>query len=111
MSKRDEIKKIWLECFQDPRPYVDMYFDQVYRDDEALLLCDQSDAPVSSLMLQRYRMSFHGSEPSVSYIAGAATRRARRGQGFMSRLMEMALEESASRGDMLCSLIPANEAL
>ena len=42
MSKRDEIKKIWLECFQDPRPYVDMYFDQVYRDDEALLLCDQS---------------------------------------------------------------------
>ena len=111
MSKRDEIKKIWLECFQDPRPYVDMYFDQVYRDDEALLLCDQSDAPVSSLMPQRYRMSFHGSEPSVSYIAGAATRRARRGQGFMSRLMEMALEESASRGDMLCSLIPANEAL
>ncbi len=59
MSKRDEIKKIWLECFQDPRPYVDMYFDQVYRDDEALLLCDQSDAPVSSLMLQRYLMSFH----------------------------------------------------
>lgn len=111
MSKRDEIKKIWLECFQDPRPYVDMYFDQVYRDDEALLLCDQSDAPVSSLMLQRYLMSFHGSEPSVSYIAGAATRRARRGQGFMSRLMQMALEESASRGDMLCTLIPASEAL
>ncbi len=111
MSKRDEIKKIWLECFQDPRPYVDMYFDQVYREDEARLLCDQSDAPVSSLMLQRYLMSFHGSEPSVSYIAGAATRRARRGQGFMSRLMQMALEESASRGDMLCTLIPASEAL
>lgn len=111
MSKRDEIKKIWLECFRDSRQYVDMYFDQVYRDDEALLLADQTDAPVSSLMLQRYRMSFHGSEPAVSYIAGAATKRSRRGQGFMSRLMEMALAESAARGDMLCSLIPANEAL
>lgn len=111
MSKRDDIKKIWLECFRDPRSYVDMYFDQVYRDDEAMLLCDQTDAPVSSLMLQHYIMSFHDTEIPVSYIAGAATRRSRRGQGFMSRLMVMALEESASRGDALCSLIPANEAL
>ena len=42
MSKRDEIKKIWTECFKDSREYVDMFFDQVYRDDEAMLLTDQS---------------------------------------------------------------------
>lgn len=111
MSKRDEIKKIWTECFKDSREYVDMFFDHVYRDDEAMLLTDQTGAPVSSLLLQSYRMSFHGSEPSVSYIAGAATRRSKRGQGFMTRLMTDALEESAARGDMLCSLIPADEAL
>lgn len=111
MSKRDDIKKIWIECFDDPRQYVDMYFDQVYRDDEALVLTDQSGSAVSSLLLQRYSMSFHGAEPAVSYIAGAATRRSKRGQGYMSRLMADALEESARRGDMLCSLIPADEAL
>ena len=111
MSKRDEIKKIWTECFKDPRGYVDMFFDQVYRDDEAMLLTDQSGAAVSSLLLQHFTMSFHGSEPSVSYIAGAATRRSKRGQGYMSRLMVDALRESAVRGDMLCSLIPADEAL
>lgn len=111
MSKRDEIKKIWTECFKDPKDYVEMYFDQVYRDDEAMLLIDQAGAPVSSLLLQNYRMSFHGQEPAVSYIAGAATRRSKRGQGYMSRLMVDALKESARRGDMLCSLIPADEAL
>lgn len=111
MSKRDEIKKIWTECFNDSRQYVDMYFNQVYRDDEALLLADQSGAPVSSLMLQHYMMSFHGAEPGVSYIAGAATKRSKRGHGYMTRLMSEALEESAARGDMLCSLIPADEAL
>lgn len=111
MSKRDEIKKIWTECFKDSREYVDMFFDQVYRDDEAMLLTDQSGASVSSLLLQRYLMSFHGSEAPVSYIAGAATRRSKRGQGYMSRLMVDALQESAARGDMLCSLIPADEAL
>lgn len=111
MSKRDEIKKIWTECFKDPKDYVEMYFDQVYRDDETMLLIDQAGAPVSSLLLQNYRMSFHGQEPAVSYIAGAATRRSKRGQGYMSRLMVDALKESARRGDMLCSLIPADEAL
>lgn len=79
MSKRDEIKKIWTECFKDSREYVDMFFDQVYRDDEAMLLTDQSGSAVSSLLLQRYAMSFHGSEAPVSYIAGAATRRSKRG--------------------------------
>lgn len=111
MSKRDEIKKIWTECFKDSREYVDMFFTQVYHDDEAMLLTDQSGVPVSSLLLQRYRMSFHGEEPAVSYIAGAATRRNKRGEGYMSALMVDALRESAVRGDMLCSLIPADEAL
>lgn len=88
-----------------------MYFEQVYRDDEALLLKDDEGTPVSSLLLQHYTMSFHGETPNVSYIAGAATRRSQRGKGYMSDLMRMALEESVNRGDMLCALIPANEAL
>ncbi len=111
MSKRDDIKRIWQESFSDTREYVRMYFEQVYRDDEALLLQDADGAPVSSLLLQRYKMTFHGAEPAVSYIAGAATRRNQRGKGYMSQLMRTALKESASRGDMLCTLIPANEPL
>lgn len=111
MSKRDDIRKIWQESFKDSREYVKMYFDQVYRDEDALLLQNEEGLPVSSLLLQRYAMTFHGALPTVSYIAGAATRRNQRGKGYMSRLMVDALEASAARGDMLCSLIPANEAL
>ncbi|MBP3303225.1 MAG: GNAT family N-acetyltransferase [Muribaculaceae bacterium] len=111
MSKRDEIMKIWRESFSDSRDYVAMYFDRVYRDDEALTLVDGTGAAVSSLLLQRFRMTFHGSEVPVGYIAGAATRRSQRGKGYMSQLMREALEASAGRGDMLCSLIPARSAL
>ncbi|MCM1138838.1 MAG: GNAT family N-acetyltransferase [Duncaniella sp.] len=111
MSKRDDIKRIWQESFSDTREYVRMYFEQVYRDDEALLLNDEEGTPVSSLLLQHYTMTFHGETPDVSYIAGAATRRSQRGKGYMSQLISMALQESVSRGDMLCALIPGNEAL
>ncbi len=111
MGKRDDIKRIWQESFSDSREYVKMYFEQVYRDDEALLLHDAEGVPVSSLLLQRYDVSFHGATSAVSNIAGAATRRNQRGKGYMSQLMRMALAESARRGDMFCSLIPANEPL
>lgn len=111
MSKRDDIMKIWQESFSDSREYVAMYFDRVYRDEEALTLTDVQGATVSSLLLQHYSMSFHGSCQPVSYIAGAATRRSQRGKGYMSDLMRRALEASAERGDMLCTLIPARSAL
>jgi len=103
--------KIWQESFKDSRSYVTMFFDRVYRDDEAMLLNDPAGTPVSSLLLQQYAMFLHGSTLPVGYIAGAATRRSQRGKGYMSQLMTQALKASAARGDMLCSLIPASSAL
>lgn len=111
MSKRDDIIKIWQESFNDSRAYVSMYFDRVYRDDEAVVLTDPQGVTVSSLLLQRYSMAFQDAELPVSYIAGAATRRAQRGKGYMSQLMGMALEASAARGDVICALIPSRSAL
>ncbi|MDE6417816.1 MAG: GNAT family N-acetyltransferase [Duncaniella sp.] len=111
MSKRDNIMKIWQESFKDPKSYVAMYFDRVYRDDEALTLADPQGETVSSLLLQHYSLTFHGTSLPLGYIAGAATRRSQRGKGYMSRLMTEALRASAARGDAMVALIPANEAL
>jgi len=111
MSKRDDIIKIWQESFSDSRAYVTMYFDRVYRDDEAVVHVDPLGVTVSSLLLQHYSIVFHDTVLPVGYIAGAATRRAHRGKGYMSQLMRKALAASAARGDMLCSLIPSRSAL
>lgn len=111
MSKRDDIMKIWKESFHDSREYVKMFFDRVYRDDEALTLADPSGQTVSSLLLQRYMMKFNHAVYPAGYICGAATQRRQRGKGYMSRLMTDALHASAERGDMICALIPARSAL
>lgn len=107
-SVRDEIKKIWHECFDDTREYVEMYFDRVFRESDAMTL-EQDGHIVSSLLLQSYGFKFQGVETTVSYIAGAATKRSARGQGNMSRLILLALQESRQRGDIMCTLIPAHD--
>lgn len=109
-SKRDILKHLWLESFNDSAEYVDMYFDRVYNDADALTIEDDGRI-VSSLLLQHYILRYQGIDAYMSYIAGASTRRSARGKGHMSRLIADALSESRHRGDMFCALIPAGHHL
>ena len=111
MSKKDDIQKIYREVFNDSPEYVKMLFDAIYTDREGLLLAGPDGQPASIMLLRDFEMSFHGSRVPVAYIHGAATRRSQRGKGFMSRLIVDAVREAASRGDMMVTLIPANNAL
>lgn len=105
-----EVRNIWSECFHDTPEWMEMYFSKVCNAEDAMILTEDNIA-VSSMMLIRYSMNFHGKTIPVGYIAGAATRRRYRGQGNMSRLMKTALYRAYERGDILVTLIPASRRL
>lgn len=107
-NTRDTIRQIWRECFDDSNEFVEMFFSRVYRDEDALTL-SEGGTVVSSMLLQRYGIMFHGREEGLAYVCGAATRRGARGRGLMARLMREALNEACNRGDTFCALIPAHE--
>ena len=109
-EKKNIVRQIWQECFRDTPQWMDMFFSKVYDDDDALVL-DYNGKPVSSLLLQKYLMAYHGEEIPMGYISGAATRRQERGRGHMSELLKIALRQARHRGDMLVSLIPASRRL
>ena len=111
MSKKDEIKRLWAESFGDSREFVEMYFDRVYRDADAMTLMTDDGHVASALLLQPYGLSFHGLRASASYVAGAATKRNMRGKGLMTALMADTLMESRRRGDIITILIPASSYL
>lgn len=107
-NRKDEIKKIWAECFGDPREWIEMYFSRVYNERDAMTL-EKGGRIVSSLLLQPYAMKFHNAEVAIGYIAGAGTRRNARGNGYMSELMADTLDSACNRGFMACVLIPAHD--
>lgn len=103
--------KIWAEAFDDSPAYREMYFNNIYNPDDAVTLCDELGEIVSSLLLQRYNIDFHGTTMPMGYIAGAATLRKARNHGYMTALVAKALKSARDRGDMLVSLIPASRHL
>ena len=112
MGRKDEILKIWRECFPaDTTQWRNMLFDAVYSEDVALTVADSSGLTVSSLLLLPYVMRFHGAETKMSYIYGAGTLPRHRMKGHMGRLIRMALHEAAARGDVFVGLVPASDRL
>lgn len=108
--KKQQIKRLFDYSFPENKAWNDWFFDEVYADDEAMLLYDE-EKPVSSLFLQKYKFLFHGEEVDLGYIAGANTDRKQRGRGFMSTLLKDAMKESYRRGDTFLGIIPANRRL
>lgn len=84
-----------------------MYFTHVYDPADAMTL-EAGGRTVSSLLLQSYILKLHGSELAMGYIAGAGTRKASRGNGYMAQLLQITLARAAERGMSLVSLIPAH---
>lgn len=108
MDKIKDVKSIYRESFRDSADYVEMYFNRVYREEDARVGCDPTGKIVTSLLLQQYHMNFAGTKVPMGYIAGAATRKAYRGQGYMACLLADTLAFAYDRGDYFCALIPAH---
>lgn len=111
MNLRDEVKRNWIEAFGDSAEYVEMFFDRIYREEEVLCIRNQDNRVISSLLLQPYEMTFHGSIVPMGYICGMATRRKDRGEGHASELLTMALNTAREKSMMAVALIPANDRL
>ncbi|MCM1336213.1 MAG: GNAT family N-acetyltransferase [Candidatus Amulumruptor caecigallinarius] len=109
MSTKDNIRKLWSDTFGDTPEYLDMYFSDVYREEDAMTATSDDGKLLSSLLLQRYPFLYQGQETTMGYIAGVMTRRNVRGRGLMSGLLCRALERSRERGDIVASLIPLHD--
>ncbi|MDE6703426.1 MAG: GNAT family N-acetyltransferase [Muribaculaceae bacterium] len=110
MAKINDIRKLFDNGFNESEEWTDWYFSKVYNDDNALLSQSNSQ-PASCLMLEPYRLKLADRTVDMSYLSCATTARQLRGQGHMSRLINDALMEAASRGHALVALIPASTRL
>ena len=102
----DELKNLWLSCFEDSEEAIRLFFERnknTYHAYTAIL----DGKIVSALYLIDCRL---GGE-NAHYLCGAATLPEYRKRGIMGELIEYSLNDAKSRGDRFSVLLPANVGL
>lgn len=106
--KKQRIETLWRACFTDTDEFIRLFFDEIYREENALVI-EQQGQIVAALHLLPYTMLLHEKEFPVSYIYGVGTLPNERGKGLMRQLMHEAETELKRRNIPLALLIPAED--
>lgn len=110
MDKKQQLMELWRQSFGDSDAFVSLFFDRVYKDENALTI-ERGGRIVSALQMLPYTMTYYGTEISVAYIYGACTAPEEQGQGLMRQLLHESFEVMKSRKVALTVLIPSDKAL
>ena len=105
LEKKTKVKELWQLCFHDDERFVNLLFDNLYRDENTVCF-EKGGEVTTALQMLPYRMSFGETSLDVSYISGAATRPEYRNRGLMGRLLKESFEimRSRNRGFMIIML-------
>ena len=68
MDKKQQIVNLWRTCFGDSEAFISLYFDRVYKDENAMTI-EKDGKIVSALQIVPYTMTYLGTEISVAYIS------------------------------------------
>lgn len=101
-----QLKMLWLECFEDTKEAVDLFFDENWHRMRAFCAKD-NDRIVSAL----YLIDTSLSGQKAHYLCGASTKVDYRQKHIMSNLIEFALEIAKQDSDKFSTLVPAQASL
>ena len=101
-----ELKKLWLRCFDDSEKAVELFFERNKNICNAYLAAEGEKTAAAVYFIN---CALNGKK--AHYLCGAATLPEFRKRGIMSRLIEYALNDAESRGDVFSVLLPANREL
>ena len=106
-EQKEQVKSLWDYCFQDGAAFTDWFFNNVYKSDNTLVICEESRV-VSALQIFYHDLSFCGEKIKAGYIAGVSTYPKFRKRGYASALMETAFSVIYKNGADVAMLIPVN---
>lgn len=101
IEKRDELKKIWIDCFKDDTDYVEWYFRNVFKVENTLSYRLPNGKLVGGLHINRYKMMIENIERECSFILGVGVLPEYRGRGIMRELFYKLLKDSYKKGEEL----------
>lgn len=106
-----ESRDLWEEAFpEDSKAFDDYYFDDKLKDNRILAI-EENGRIQSMIQLNPYLLQVAGRRWRTDYLVGVATRKDKRHQGYMRRLLARMMADMRAEGMPFCFLMPADEAI
>lgn len=103
-----ETRALWELVFNDPQPFIDLYFNHVYTH-EYNIVCQLDGKVVAALQTLPYTLLYHHTEIPICYVSGVSTHPDYREQGIGDNLMQQAHINMYYKDIVFATLIPAEE--
>ncbi|MEG1579755.1 MAG: GNAT family N-acetyltransferase [Bacteroidaceae bacterium] len=109
-QKKQSVRKLWEMCFDDPKEFVDLFFDEIYGDEQNVSI-EKDGEIICSAQCIPDRMHFSKYYMSIGYIYGVCTHPDHRGKGLATKLLETANSKLRYEGRYLSIVVPESEHL
>lgn len=111
-KEKQTCRDLWEEAFpEDSKEFDDYYFDEKLKDNRILAAVEDDGRVLSMIQLNPYKLNVRGMKWQADYLVGVSTRKDRRHQGFMRRLLQRMMEDMQKEQAPFCFLMPADEAI
>ena len=107
---REDVYRLWQECFGDSGSYTDFYFEWVVPYNRIYTLYKEGKL-CSMLHLNPYTFEIWEVEVKAEYIVGVATKAEERRKGYMGLLITEALDTMYKEDKPFTYLMPAAESI
>lgn len=107
----DKLKSLWQECFGDEMEYINLYFDNLYKNEYCYVAVQGQTICSMQMFLPATLKNKKGRNINGRYVYAVATNPDFRGKGIMRKLEEFAKEDVKSKGIEFLTLVPASQSL
>lgn len=104
-ADREEVKKLWIECFDDTPEFVQWYYQRYYRDSYGIGVFDGSRLLASAQVIP-YRISLREKEIDTGYVVGVDTTKEARHRGYARMLLGECLKKQRMENRPISLLMP-----
>lgn len=110
-KEKESSRDLWEEAFpEDSKTFDDYYFSKKIKENRILAI--EEDRRIQSMIqLNPYLVRAKERRWRVDYLVGVATRKDKRHQGYMSRLLLQMMTDMRAERMPFCFLMPADEAI
>lgn len=106
--KKEMLKEIWKESFNDSEEYIDWYFKNIYSE-KNLVTMEENGKIIGGVHKFEYKFHIGKRENFGKYLVGMGVFPEHRGTGIMENLLKRVFEKCKKNGEEIITLTPVNE--